>query len=210
MVYRLSYFKNQNYNTRRKEKMKIILASKSPRRKELLEVMGVKDFEVIVSNADETFKEELTIEEQSKRLGYIKAKAVFDETKGDRIVIGSDTMVIKDNKIFGKPKDKDDAIIMLKELKNSKHTVITSITVLIQDGEEYSEYIDYDKADVYFKDITDKEIEKWIDEGNPYDKAGAYAIQSKFGVFVNKIDGNYFTIVGLPIHKLYDVIKKYI
>ena len=189
--------------------MQIILASQSPRRKELMDLMGL-DYKVIVSNADETFEKGLSIEEQSKRLGYIKAKTVFDETKGDRIVIGSDTMVLKDNEIFGKPKDKDDAIRMLNKLKNTDHRVITSLSVLIQDGDKYSEYIDYDIAKVFFKDMTKEEILKWVEEGNPYDKAGAYAIQSKFGVFVDKIEGNYFTVVGLPIHKLYEIIKKYI
>ena len=189
--------------------MQIILASQSPRRKELMDLIGL-DYKVIVSNADETFEKGLSIEEQSKRLGYIKAKTVFDETKGDRIVIGSDTMVLKDDEVFGKPKSKEDAIRMLNRLKNTEHRVITSLTVLIQAGNKYFEYIDYDIAKVFFKDMTKEEILKWVEEGNPYDKAGAYAIQSKFGVFVDKIDGNYFTVVGLPIHKLYEAIKKYI
>ena len=189
--------------------MKIILASQSPRRKELMDLMGL-NYEIIVSHADETFEYGLTIEEQSKRLGYIKAKAVFDKTQGNRIVIGSDTMVLKKNEVLEKPKNKEDAIRMLNLLKNTDHRVITSLTVLIQDGDKYTEYVDYDIAKVYFKDMSEKEILKWIDEGNPYDKAGGYAIQSKFGVFVDKIEGNYFTVVGLPIHKLYDVIKNYI
>lgn len=189
--------------------MKIILASQSPRRKELMDLMGL-NYGVIVSYADETFEDGLTIEEQSKRLGYIKAKAVFDKTQGDRIVIGSDTMVLKGNEVLEKPKNKEDAIRMLNLLKNTDHRVITSLTVLIQDGDKYTEYVDYDIAKVYFKDMSEKEILKWIEEGNPYDKAGGYAIQSKFGVFVDKIEGNYFTVVGLPIHKLYDVIKNYI
>lgn len=189
--------------------MKIILASQSPRRKELMDLMGL-NYEVIVSHADETFEDGLKIEEQSKRLGYIKAKAVFDKTQGDRIVIGSDTMVLKGNEVLEKPKNKEDAIRMLNLLKNTDHRVITSLTVLIQDGDKYTEYVDYDIAKVYFKDMSEKEILKWIEEGNPYDKAGGYAIQSKFGVFVDKIEGNYFTVVGLPIHKLYDVIKNYI
>ena len=187
--------------------MKIILASGSSRRKELLEMMGIK-FDVIVSNCDETFEDGLSLEEQSKRLAYIKAKTVFDETSGDRAVIGSDTMVIKDDKIYGKPKTKDEAIQMLKDLKDTKHRVITSICVISQHGEEFKEQVDYDIAEVCFKDISDSEIDEWINTGNPYDKAGAYAIQSKFGVHINKIDGNYFTVVGLPIHKLYDMLKQ--
>ena len=188
--------------------MKVILASQSPRRKDLMDLLNI-NYEIKVSNVDETFEEGLTIEEQSKRLAYIKAKTIFDTTTGDRIIIGSDTMVIKNGKIYGKPVDRQDAINMLKELKNAKHQVITSLCVLIQDGENYLESIDYDVADVYIKDMTDEEIEKWVDDGKPLDKAGAYAIQSQFCVYVDRIDGNYTTVVGLPMHKLYDVIKEY-
>lgn len=189
--------------------MKFILASKSPRRKVLMDMLQIP-CEVIVSNCDETFEKGLTIEEQSKRLAYIKAKAVFDKTQGDRIVIGSDSMVLKGNNVYGKPKDKAEAVRMLNDLKNDKHTVITSLAVLIQNGDKYIENVDYDKAELYFKDMTDEEIDKWIEEDKPYDKAGGYAVQSKFAVFINKIDGNYFSTMGLPIHKLYDVIKEYL
>lgn len=189
--------------------MKIILASQSPRRKELMDLLGIP-YEICVSHVDESLEEGLTIEEQSKRLAYVKAKAVFDKTEGNRIVIGADTMVVKDDQIFGKPKDKADAVKMLKQLKNAKHTAITGLAVLIQNGDKYIEYNDYDETDLYLKDMTDKEIDEWIEEGKPYDKAGAYAVQEKFAVFIDKIDGNYCTVMGLPIHKLYDVIKKYI
>ena len=189
--------------------MRIILASKSPRRKELMNLI-TKNYEVIVSNADETHVEGLSIEEESKRLAYIKAKKVFDETSGDRIVIGSDSMVIKNGNIYEKPKDALDAKRMIQELQGKNHTVITSLCVLIEENNNYKEYINYDVAEVYFKSITDEEIDKWIQTGNPLDKAGAYAIQSEFGVHVEKINGNYTTVVGLPIHKLYDVIKEYI
>ena len=150
--------------------MKIILASGSARRKELLEMMGL-NFEVKVSNVDETFEEGLSIEEQSKRLAYIKAKAVFEETEGDRTIIGSDTMVLKEDKIYGKPENKQEAIKMLQDLSGKKHKVITSICVLSQKAEEYKEQIDYDIADVYFKQITEQEIEEWIEFDKPYDKA---------------------------------------
>lgn len=189
--------------------MRVILASGSPRRKELMDMLGI-DYEIKVSNADETLEAGLSFEEQSKRLGYIKAKAVFNETKGDRIVIGSDTMVMKNGKLYGKPKDREDAICMLKELKNDKHQVLTSVAILVQKGNEYKEYVDCDITDVYFTDITEKEIERWVDSGEAYDKAGAYAIQSKFGAFIYKIVGNYSTVVGLPIHKVYNILKQYI
>ena len=187
--------------------MKIILASGSSRRKELLEMMGL-EFEVKVSEVDETFEEGLSISEQSKRLAYIKAKEIFDKTKGDRAVIGSDTMVLKNEKIYGKPKDKEEAIKMLEDLSNSKHKVITSICVLSQKGQEIKEQVDYDIADVYFKKMTRQEIEAWIEFDKPYDKAGAYAVQSRFGVHIEKINGNFFTVMGLPIHKLYDMLKQ--
>lgn len=189
--------------------MRIILASQSPRRKELLELMGLK-FEVIVSNQEEVFEKNLTIEEQSKIIALGKAKSVFEKTDRDRIVIGSDTIVVKKNKIYGKPKNENDAKDMLLEFKNSKVQVITSIAILIQNGDIYEEYVDYDIADIYIKDMTNEEIDKWIQTGEAMDKAGAFAIQSKFSVFIEKIVGNYNTIVGLPIHKLYDVIKSYI
>jgi len=189
--------------------MKVILASKSPRRKELMDLLGI-EYEIMVSEADETLEEGLSLEEQSKKLGYIKAKAVFDKTSGDRIVIGSDTLVVKDNKLFGKPRDKQDAINMLNELKNTKHQVVTSIAVLVEKDGRYEEHIECDITDVYVADMTDDEIEEWIDTGKSYDKAGAYAIQEEFIKHIDKIDGNYGTIVGMPINKVYKILKQYI
>lgn len=187
--------------------MRIILASQSPRRRELLDLMGLK-YEIICSNADERFTPGLSLEEQSKRLGFIKAKTVFDKLQGDRIVIGSDTIVEKNGEIYEKPKNKLDAIRMIKELKNDKHNVITSLCVLAEKDGEYFEFLDCDITEVYLKDITDEEIEKYVEDDNPIDKAGAYAIQSKFSVFIEKIIGNYNSVVGLPIHKLYDILKR--
>lgn len=189
--------------------MKIILASQSPIRKELLTQMEL-EAEVIASNVDETFEEGLTIEEKSKKLAYKKTKKVFEETQGNRIVIGADTMIIKDNKVYGKPKDKQDAINMLNELKNTSHTAITSLCVMIEKNGEIKEHLDYDKTKVYFTDMTEDEILHWIDIGNPYNKAGGYALKSPFCVFVEKIEGNYTTVQGLPVHKLYKIIKEYI
>ena len=133
--------------------MNIILASQSERRKELLSLMGLK-FEVMVSNADESLEPNLSIEEQSKKLAYIKAKDIFARTTGDRLVIGSDTLVIKDGKIYGKPRDEKDAIQMVEELQGDKHQVITSICVLAENSQKHEEYIDYDIADVYIKNMN--------------------------------------------------------
>ena len=121
-------------------------------------------------------------------------------------------MVYKNNKLFGKPKSKEHAKEMIKELLSGdkSHYVVTGLSVLIKDGDIEKEFKTYDKSKVYFTDITDEEIDKWIDSGKAMDKAGAYAIQDEFGVFLDKIEGNYSTVVGLPIHKLYEIIKDYI
>ena len=134
---------------------------------------------------------------------------VFDETKdkGERVIIGSDTIVVKDGKIYGKPKNHDDALEMLRELKNAKHEVMTGICIISEKEGIIKEFIDADVTNVYIKDISDEELENWIATNEAYDKAGGYAIQGKFGVFVDKIEGNYFTVVGLPVHKVYDALK---
>ena len=191
--------------------MKLILASQSPRRREILSMI-TNEFDVIVSDADEVIENNLSNEDQVKHLAYIKAKSVFDKTKdiGDRIVIGSDTIVVKNGNIYGKPKDYDDALRMLKCLKKDKHQVMTGLCFFIQKDNDITVINDVDIANVYINDISDKELENWLDTNEAYDKAGAYAIQGKFSVFIEKIEGNYFTIVGLPINKVYKVIKNYI
>ena len=189
--------------------MKIILASKSPRRKELMNLLNVK-YDIIVSDADETLEDGLSMEEQSKKLAFVKAKAVFDNTQGDRIVIGADTLVFKGNKKYGKPLNTEHAFEIIKELKNSTHQVCTGITVLVQIGDNYKEFIDFSTTSIHIKDMTDSEIEDWINTGKALDKAGAYAIQEDFAKFIDRIDGNYFGVVGLPIDKVYDIIKNFI
>lgn len=173
--------------------------------------MGIKDFEVIVSNVDETLEEGLTIEEQSKRLAYIKAKPIFENTIEieNRIVIGSDTIVVKDNEILGKPKDREEAIKMINEIKDDKHQVVTSLCILVKKDGTYFEHLACDISNVYIKNITDKEIEEWVDSGKANDKAGAYGIQTEFGKYITKIEGNYFSIVGLPIHLIDEIIRQY-
>ena len=187
--------------------MKIILASKSPRRKELLELMGIQDFEVKVSNVDETLKENLTIQEQIKDLAHRKAKAVLDTIGEDCIVIGADTIVEKNGKIYGKPKTKQEAYEMLKELSNDIHQVVTGVCVLKQKNGKVTCYVDEDTTQIEIKPLTDQEIMDWIDSGEAMDKAGAYAIQGKFAVHIQKMNGNYHSVMGLPINKLYDIMK---
>lgn len=186
--------------------MKIILASTSPRRKELLEMIGI-NFETKTSEVDETLVPNLSIGEQSERLAYIKAKAVFDGNIGDRAVIGADTLVVKDDKIYGKPKNREEALSMLRDLKNTDHIVITSVCVISEVNGEYKEQICHDITEVHLKDMTDEEINRWLDTGKAYDKAGAYAIQGEFSVYVEKMNGNFYSVMGLPIHKVYDMLK---
>ena len=188
--------------------MRIILASKSPRRKELMDLLNV-NYEVIVSDADENLEDGLSMEEQSKSLAFVKAKAVFDKTDGDRIIIGADTLVYKGSCKLGKPRTAENAIKMLNELKNSTHKVCTGIAVLVQKGDIYSEIVDCSTTSIHIKDMTDLEIQQWIDTGKAFDKAGAYAIQEEFAKFIDKIDGNYSSVVGLPIDMVYDAIKKF-
>ena len=166
--------------------MRVILASGSPRRKELLKSI-TQDFEVIVSNSDESFQEGLTIEEQSKRIAYLKAKTVFNQTQGDRIVIGADTMVLKNGAIYGKPKDKKEAFQMLSNLQNDMNEVLTGMSILIEKDGVQREYNDYDIGKVYISPMEDKEIQNWINSGKAMDKAGAYAVQEEFGKFIENM-----------------------
>jgi len=191
--------------------MKYILASGSPRRRELLKYI-VKDFEIQVSGIDETLIDGLTPAEQVTRLAYIKARDIFERTNGDRIVIGSDTVVTRNGKIYGKPKDNANAKAMINEFLEGDrtHSIMTGLCVLIEKDGTYKEYKTYDEVKVFLKDISDEDIDRWIATGKAMDKAGAYAIQDEFGVHIDKIEGNYYTIVGLPIHKLYDIIKPYV
>lgn len=190
--------------------MKVILASKSPRRKEILSMITDK-FDIMVSDDEEILDSSLSVKEQSMKLAYDKAKSIFDKTNGDRIVIGSDTIVVDENdKIYGKPKDRQDGICILKNIKGKEHRVFTSIAILVEKAGEYFEHIDCDIAKVYIADMTEEEITKWLDRGEAYDKAGAYAVQGTFAKHIEKIDGNFWTVMGLPVHKVYNILKEYI
>ena len=187
--------------------MRIILASKSPRRRELMDLAEF-NYEILPSNSEEVWDDSLTIEENSKNLGYQKAKSVFDNTQGDRAVIGSDTIVVVDGEVMGKPKDREDAIRMIRKLQGNRHSVFTSLSVIIEERGEVKEYKEVIESYVYVKSMEDSEIINYIDTYDVYDKAGAYAIQSKFSVYIEKIEGDYFSIIGLPINRLYDIFKE--
>lgn len=187
--------------------MRIILASKSPRRRELMELAEF-NYEVIPSTVVESWDKSLNVEENSKEIAYQKAKDVFDNTSGDRVVIGSDTIVVNDDEVYGKPKDLDEAYEMIKKLQGKKHTIFTGLTVMIENDGEYEEYKETYSTDVYVKPMEESEIINYINTYEVLDKAGAYAIQSKFAVYIEKIDGDYNTVIGLPINRIYDIFKE--
>lgn len=175
--------------------MKVILASGSPRRKDLMDLAKI-DYEVMVSNFDENVESNLSLEEQSKEIAYGKAKDVFENTQADRIVIGADTLVVVDGKQFGKAKTREEAIEMLKQLQGKSHFIYTSLAILIEEQGKYKEYKELHKVKVFVKPISEKEIEHYVDSEQPYYCAGAYAIQGFFAVFVDKIEGDYRDCFG--------------
>lgn len=187
--------------------MKIILASQSPRRIALMQLAKI-DFEVLPSNYKEKLDKSLSIPELSKELAYGKAKDIFDNTQGDRTIIGADTIVVKDNVIFGKPKDRAEAIKMLKSLQGDIHTVYTSLAILIEEHGEYKEFKELVETDITVHEMSDAEIIDYVDSEEPYDKAGAYAIQSTFCKFIDEMEGNYMSVIGLPIDKVYKILKE--
>lgn len=179
--------------------MKIILASASPRRKALLKVLGL-DFEIIVSGEDEVLKNGISVCETVMSLSKQKAEAVADKVKENAIIIGADTVVSCDGKILGKPLDDDDAYKMLSSLSGKTHEVYTGFTVIrTSDGKAVT---DYDVTKVTFRKLSSDEIKYYIKNNNVADKAGAYSIQGTASSFVEKLDGDYNNVVGLPIYKL--------
>lgn len=179
---------------------KIILASGSPRRRELMELAGYK-FDVIVSDADEN-TDKTNPEDIVKDLSMLKAQAVEEELKvktdNSFFVIGADTIVYSDGKVLGKPKDEEDAFNMIKGLSGNIHQVYTGVTIISKEVTKSFAV----KTDVKVYPMTDEQIRAYIATGEPMDKAGAYGIQGKFAVYVEKIDGDYNNVVGLPISRL--------
>lgn len=191
--------------------MKIILASASPRRKELLKEI-FDEFEIIPSNFNEDSikQDETEPAELVETLSKIKGEEIFSRIKleEDFLIISSDTMVFCESKMLGKPKDKQEAFRMIKMLENNMHTVYTGLFVFIKQGEKIERILTHSKTDVYFKKLSDEQILKYIENENILDKAGAYAIQGPAKEFIDKIDGNYNTVVGLDTEKLKEVLKK--
>lgn len=186
--------------------MKFVLASKSPRRNELLKGIGM-EFEIMESSADESvISKDVPPEIYVQELAMLKSTSVASLVGGDCLVIGADTVVVADGKIIGKPKDYDEAFSMLSSFSNSSHKVYSGISVT--NSSNGHTVTDWCETRVFFNEITPKEIENYINTYKPYDKAGAYGIQEYASVFVEKINGDFFNVVGLPLSKLYRLLKK--
>ena len=180
----------------------VILASNSPRRRELFDFLGVK-YQVITSNIEETIDPGLLPEEQAMELAFQKAASVFKDHK-DKIVMGFDTLVYTETCVFGKPKDQEDAKRMLTILSGNTHLVVTGVAILTREvSHSFSS-----KTAVTFYPLSAAEIEKYVATGEPIDKAGAYAVQGYGARFVERIEGDYFTVMGMPVSRIYQEFKK--
>ena len=187
-----------------KEKMKkIVLSSNSPRRKELLGELGI-DFEVrVIKGIDETYPKELSVEEVPQYIAREKAR-VYTVGK-DEVLLTADTVVVLGNEIMGKPHDEADAMRMLRQLSGKTHQVITGVCLKTCDKQVTFS----DITDVSFAELTEEEIKFYVDNFRPLDKAGAYGIQEWIGLAgVTGINGSYFNVVGLPVHRVYAELKK--
>ncbi|MGG1677579.1 Maf family protein [Neobacillus sp. NRS-1170] len=171
----------------------LILASSSPRRKELLETLQLT-FAISSSEVDESFDPSLSPEEVVMELAERKAQVIFKENP-ESFVIGSDTIVVADNRILGKPADEAEAISMLQSLSGRKHEVFTGVSIMSPTSSTRF----YEKTEVWFWELTDEEVRSYVKSGEPLDKAGAYGIQQLGSMLVKKIHGDYFAVVGLPV-----------
>ena len=197
----------------------IILASASPRRKELLEQIGL-EFEICPAKGEEiitkTIPEEVVMELSKQKADEVAAMVnSYGEqhkditTPSDILVIGADTVVAYGGKILGKPKDEEDAKQMLAMLAGNTHCVFTGVTlVLIDKSGKAGELVFYEKTEVTMHAMTQQEIERYVASGEPMDKAGAYGIQGKCAIYIEKINGDYNNVVGLPISRIYQELKK--
>ncbi|MFJ5715529.1 Maf family protein [Neobacillus sp. NPDC093127] len=173
----------------------LILASSSPRRKELLENLHLT-FAMNSSEVDESFDPALSPEEVVMELANRKAQAVFKDNR-NAFVIGSDTIVVANNQILGKPSDEAEAIRMLTTLSGCQHEVFTGVSIVSPTSSTKF----YEKTEVWFWELTDEEIRAYVKSGEPFDKAGAYGIQQLGSMLVKKINGDYFAVVGLPVSR---------
>lgn len=186
-------------------KRKIVLASKSPRRAEILTAVGW-EFEAVAANIDETRMETEDAITYVERLARTKAETVAKRISDDRLVLGADTVVVIEGEILGQPRDDEDADRMLNLLSGKWHEVVTGVA-LVGAKEPTPVLVEHETTRVRFCAMTAEEIDWYVSTGEPSDKAGAYAIQGQGGIFIEEIRGDYFNIVGLPVRLLYELMS---
>ncbi len=185
--------------------LKVVLASASPRRKELLSLI-FNEYDICPADCDETLPEGIKAQEAVEHLSLIKNKAALEICGKESLVISADTVVAVDDEILGKPVDKDDARRMITLLSGREHQVYTGVTLSLNgEFKTFSE-----KTDVTFYELTEEEIESYISSSEPYDKAGSYGIQGKAGLLVKSVNGDYYNVVGLPVARLKREIMSFI
>lgn len=189
--------------------MRYVLASGSPRRRELLTKI-IPEFEVIPATGEEN-PTSSDPAELVKELSFQKASEIFHKILTDRaqslIVIGSDTVVSYNRKVLGKPKDRDDAARMIRDLSGNTHSVFTGVTVFYQIDGQVDHFTFYEETKVIVEDMSEEEILSYVAKGESDDKAGAYGVQGLFAIFIKGIEGDYYNVVGLPVARLYKELK---
>jgi septum formation protein len=195
MPFKMKWLPDYNY----------ILASKSPRRQELLHSLGI-DFKVILKEVDENYPDNLTKEEIPVFLAELKSKSMIYELKENDLLITADTIVWLNGEVLGKPADKEDAIKILQKLSANEHQVITGVCLT----SVHKQKSFYSVSNVRFKELSQSEIEYYVSEFNPLDKAGAYGIQEWIGyIGITHIEGSFFNVMGLPVQQLYTEILNF-
>ena len=184
--------------------MRIILASGSPRRKELMEMLCVKNLEIIPARGEEKSHPELSPPELVKELSRCKALEVAPADEPDTVTVGADTIVVLDGAVLGKPKDEDDAFAMLRALSGREHIVYTGVTAVR--GETVLSHAE--RTLVRFRELGDDEIRRYIATGEPMDKAGAYGAQGYASLFVEGLQGDFFNVMGLPLCAMGKMLKE--
>jgi septum formation protein len=184
---------------------KIILASQSPRRKQLLEWAEVP-FDIVVKETDESYPDELAVEEVAIHIAMQKALAVQKDLPAGSVILAADTIVVLGDRIIGKPKNKEDAVAILADLSGQKHKVITGVCILQNEKEIHFA----DVTEVVFHELSAEQIAFYIDKYKPYDKAGAYAIQEWIGVVgIKSVHGDFYNVMGLPVSRVVRELEKF-
>lgn len=185
-------------------KRRLILASASPRRQELLQDIGYP-FDIVTADCEETFDHTASVFSAIEQIALVKARTVWEQHP-EAVVLGADTMVCYENQMMGKPRSREDAYHMLKQLGGRTHTVISGVAIVWKGKAE----LFHEETSVTFYDLDEDLLMKYLDSSEPYDKAGAYGIQGMGKLFVREIHGDYFNVMGLPVAAVYRRIKPYL